>query len=178
MSVSLNLGLLILRLIAGLTIGAHGAQKLFGWFEGPGMTKWTHVLRSQGFKPAIIWSSLTVLGELGGGLAVAFGFLTPLGAAGMFSVMFMAIVKSHWKNGFFNSKRGLEFPLSLLGAAVAIGLAGPGSYALDTLFGINFPTPLLFLILAVVGVLVDIFGLLLTRSASAPSDAPKSQTSS
>src|SRR5207248_5041494 len=65
--------------------------------------------------------------------------------AGVFGAMFMAIFKSHWKNGFWNSKRGLEFPLSLLAGGVTIGLTGPGSYSLDALFGITLPSPLLFL---------------------------------
>src|SRR5689334_25237093 len=104
---TLSLGLLILRLVAGLTLAAHGAQKLFGWFEGPGPTKLTQGFEKQGFKPAWFWVCLVILGELGGGLSVAFGFLTPLGAAGIFATMFMAIFKSHWKNGFFNGKRGI-----------------------------------------------------------------------
>lgn len=172
MTVSVNLGLLILRLVAGLTIAAHGTQKLFGWFEGPGFNKWTQGMQKQGYKPALLWSCLVILGELGGGLSLATGFLTPLGAAGIFSAMFMAIVKAHWKNGFWNSKRGLEFPLSLLAAAVTIGLIGPGSYALDALFGIHFPIPLLFLVLAVVGLLVDFLGLFMTRPApTSPAEA-------
>ena len=145
MAIALSLGLLILRVIGGLTLAAHGAQKLFGWFEGPGLTKLSQGFEKQGFKPVWIWVSLVILGELGGGLSVAFGFLTPLGAAGMFAAMFMAIFKSHWKNGFWNSKRGLEFPLQLLAIGVAIGLIGPGNYSLDALFGIALPGTLTFL---------------------------------
>ena len=166
MVVSLALGLLILRVVAGLTIAAHGAQKLFGWFGGPGFAKMAQGLRGQGFKPSWFWTSLVILGEFGGGLSVASGFLTPLGAAGMFAAMFMAIFKSHWKNGFFNSKRGLEFPLSLLTIAVAIGIIGPGSYSLDVLFGIALPETLLFCVLAAAGLLVDIIGLIISRPAA------------
>lgn len=171
MLLSFALGLLLLRVVAGLTIAAHGAQKLFGWFGGPGLTRWRQGLQSQGFKPAWFWSSLAILGELGGGLSIAFGFLTPLGAAGMFAAMLMAIFKSHWKNGFWNSKRGLEFPLSLLTIGCAIGLMGPGTYALDTLFGISLPYPWLFLVLAAAGLLVDIVGLSISRPAPAPAQA-------
>lgn len=167
MSTSVAIAWLILRVVAGLTLAAHGAQKLFGWFEGPGMEKWEHGLQAQGFKPAIFWAGLNILGELGGGLSLAFGFLTPLGAAGAFGAMFMAVVKAHWKNGFFNSKRGIEFPLALLAIAVALGLAGPGSISLDTLFGIHLPSPWLFIILALVAVLVDVVGLLMTRPQAA-----------
>jgi putative oxidoreductase len=173
MGIWLHLGLLILRLVAGLTIAAHGAQKLFGWFGGPGFSGTLKMQERMGFKPMALWASLVILGELGAGLSLALGFLTPLGAAGMFGAMFMAIVKAHWKNGFWNSKRGLEFPLQLLAAAVAIGFTGPGSYSLDALFGIALPTPLLFLILALVALLVDIIGLVLSRMAT-PTAAPTS----
>jgi putative oxidoreductase len=175
MTISLALGLLILRLVAGLTIAAHGAQKLFGWFDGPGINKLAKGFEAQGFKPALFWVSLVILGEFGGGLSVALGFLTPLGAAGMFGAMFMAIFKSHWKNGFFNSKRGLEFPLSLLTMAVAIGLIGPGSYSLDALFGIALPETALFLILAAAALLIDIVGLVISRPAAvAPAEVKPS----
>ncbi len=175
MIISLSLGLLILRLVAGLTIAAHGAQKLFGWFGGPGFTKLAQGFETQRFKPAWLWACLVILGELGGGLSLALGFLTPLGAAGIFGAMFMAIFKSHWKNGFWNSKRGLEFPLSLLAAGVTIGLTGPGNYSLNALFGITLPGPLLFCVLAVAALLVDIIGLLISRPpAVAPTEVKSS----
>jgi len=166
MTISLSLGLLILRLVVGLTIAAHGAQKLFGWFGGPGFTKMAQGLQKQGFKPGWLWNVFVILGELGGGLSLALGFLTPLGAAGIFGAMFMAIFKSHWKNGFWNSKRGLEFPLALLAGGVTIGLTGPGSYSLDALFGITLPSPLLFFVLAAAALLVDAIGLLISRPAA------------
>ena len=174
MAITLSLGLLILRVIGGLTLAAHGTQKLFGWFEGPGLTKLSQGFEKQGFKPVWLWVSLVILGELGGGLSVAFGFLTPLGAAGMFAAMFMAIFKSHWKNGFWNSKRGLEFPLQLLAIGVAIGIMGPGSYSLDALFGIALPGTLLFCVLAFAGLLVDITGLIISRQPATTSIEVKS----
>ena len=167
MGMTLSLGLLILRISGGLTIAIHGAQKLFGWFEGPGLTKLSQGFEKQGFKPVWLWVCLVILGELGGGLSVAFGFLTPLGAAGMFAVMFMAIFKSHWKNGFFNSKRGIEFPLQLLAIGVAIGIMGPGNYSLDAFFGITLPDTFLFFVLAFAGLLVDIIGLNVSRPPTA-----------
>jgi putative oxidoreductase len=178
MTLSLTLGLLLLRLIGGLTIAGHGTQKLLGWFGGPGLAKQIAGFQSQGLKPGWFWSALVILGELGGGLSLAFGFLTPLGSAGVFAAMLMAIIKVHWKNGFWNSKRGIEFPLSLLAIASAIGFTGPGSYSLDALFGISLPYPWLFLILAVVGVLVDILGLVLARPAAAPAQVPPSAPAS
>lgn len=166
MAISLSAGLLILRLVGGLTVAAHGAQKLFGWFGGPGTAKLAQGFEGQGLKPAWLWVSFVILGELGGGLSLALGLLTPLGAAGIFGAMFMAIAKSHWKNGFWNSKRGLEFPLSLLGIAVGIGLAGPGSYSLDSLFGITLAGTPLFFVLVGAALVVDIVGLLISRPAA------------
>lgn len=159
--------LLIIRVVAGLTLAAHGAQKLFGWFGGSGYAKLEKGFEAQGFKPAWLWSPLVIVGELGGGLSLAFGFLTPLGAAGATGVMVMAILRTHWKNGFFNGKGGIEFPLQLLAQSVAVGLAGPGAYALDALLKIHLPQPQLFIILALLAVVVDIIGLLLVRSAAA-----------
>jgi len=157
------LGLLVLRVVAGLTISAHGAQKLLGWFEGSGFAGAVKMQERMGLRPAWLWACLVVLGELGGGLSVALGILTPLGAAGMVGAMFMAIVKAHWKNGFFNGKRGFEFPLQLLTAGVTIGLIGPGPLSLDALLSIRLPTPLLFILLALAALVVDGVGIFMTR---------------
>ncbi len=169
--------LLILRVVAGLTLAAHGAQKLFGWFGGPGYAKLAQGFRVQGFRPAWLWSPLVILGELSGGLSLAVGILTPLGAAGAVGAMIMAILKAHWKNGFFNSAGGLEFPLQLLTMSVAIGLAGPGGYALDALLAAHFkialPEAQLFAVLALAALVVDVIGLLVSRSAAAPAATPR-----
>lgn len=169
MSISLSLGLLILRVVVGLTLAVHGVQKLFGWFEGPGVSKLMQGFEKQGFKPTWLWVSLVILGEVGGGFSLALGFLTPLGAAGGFGAMFMAMFKTHWKNGFFSGKRGYEYTLVLMAASVAIGLTGPGSYALDTLFGIALPGVPLFCILAVAALVVDLVGLFISRPQVAAS---------
>lgn len=172
MTISLGIGLLILRLVVGLTMAAHGAQKLFGWFGGSGFGGTLKMQERMSLKPPALWAGFVILGEFGGGLSLAFGLLTPLGAAGIFGAMFMAIARSHWKNGFWNSKRGIEFPLQLLAAAVALGFTGPGSYSLDALFGIALPTPLLFLILALAALIVDLIGLVMGRAATPAQAAP------
>ncbi len=108
---------------------------------------------------------------MGGGVSLVLGFLTPLGAAGIFGTMFMATFKSHWKNGFIVSKGGYEYTLMLMAVSVAIGVMGPGSYSLDALFGIALPETLLFGVLAVAALLVDVIGLIISRpSAVAPTD--------
>src|SRR6266851_2318036 len=170
MTVTMSIALLILRLVVGLTLAVHGTQKLSGWFAGPGLARLMQGFERQGFKPVWLWVSFVILGEVGGGLSVALGFLTPLGAAGIFGAMFMATFKSHWKNGFWLNKGGYEYSLMLLVVSIALGLIGPGSYSLDTLFGINLPQALLFGVLAVAALLVDVIGLLISRPAAvAPS---------
>lgn len=158
-----DLGLLILRLVVGLTLTAHGAQKLFGWFGGPGIEGWTGILSQMGVRPAGVWAWLHALMEFVGGLMLGIGLLTPLAAAGLASVMVMAIVKVHWKNGFFNKNGGIEFALAMLGGMIAIGLSGPGAYALDpqSLFG--WSSTALFLVALLLGLLVD--GLVLASTA-------------
>jgi putative oxidoreductase len=172
MTVSMALALLILRVVVGMTLIFHGTQKLFGWFGGSGLTQVMQGFAKQGFKPVWLWVSLVILGEVGGGLSVATGFLTPLGAAGIFGAMFMATFKSHWKKGFFASRGGYEYALVLMTVSLALGLIGPGNYSLDSLFGILATSPILFIVLAVAAVLVDLIGIYITRTVRiAPSNS-------
>jgi len=161
MTVTMNIALLIFRVVIGLTLAGHGAQKLFGWFGGPGPVRMRQGFEKQGFKPGWFWVSLAIVGELGGGLSLALGFFTPLGAAGIFGAMVMA-ARSHWKKGFFLQKGGYEYTLTLASASLAIGLIGPGSYALDALFGTVLPEVPVFGVLALAALLVDIIGMIIT----------------
>src|SRR5712691_7444477 len=79
--ITLNVALLLLRLMVGLTLAFHGTQKLFGWFGGHGLARLRQVFEKQGYKPVWLWASLVILGEVGGGVSLVLGFLTPLGAA-------------------------------------------------------------------------------------------------
>ena len=79
MTVTMSIALLILRLGVGLTLAGHGVQKLFGWFGGAGLTRLRQSLEKQGFQPVWFWVALAIVGEVGGGLSVALGFLTPPG---------------------------------------------------------------------------------------------------
>ncbi|HEX9039184.1 MAG TPA: DoxX family protein [Ktedonobacterales bacterium] len=169
MTTTVSIGLLILRLAVGLTIAGHGAQKAFGWFGGSGFVKQSAVFQGQGLTPGWFWASLAVLGELGGGLSVASGFLTPLGAAGIVGAMFLAVNRTR-PNGFWNWNRGYEFPLLLLATAVAIGIAGPGAFALDTLFGLHLSI-WVFLVLAVLAVLTDGVAMYLSGRSTAAARA-------
>jgi len=127
-------GLLLLRVVAGGTIFAHGAQKLFGWFGGAGVRGTAGFFENLGFRPALLLTVLAGLGETGG-LLFAAGFVTPLAAVGMASVMLNAIIVDHWPKGFFNGNGGLEFPLTLLTVAVAVAAIGPGRFSVDRAIG-------------------------------------------
>ena len=142
----LALGLLVLRVVIGLIVAAHGAQKLFGWWGGPGMAGWTSGMTRMRLRPAVPWAWLSVLSELVGGLGLALGLLTPLPSFGIVAAMLVAIALVHWPNGFWNGKRGYEFNLSLVAVAVAIALTGPGAYSLDSALGIHLPEPLTFVV--------------------------------
>ena len=156
----MNTGLLILRLVVGIALAAHGAQKLFGWWGGPGLGGMRKHLTYMRFRPASLWLAGAVGTEVGGGLLLALGFLSPLGSVGAGAAMLMAIVSVHWGKGFFG-QGGLEMPLLYLVPAAVLGITGPGSYSLDSLFGITLPEPVTGLVaaaLAVAGVAVAMLG--------------------
>lgn len=130
----MSLGLLIIRLIVGLTFAGHGAQKLFGWFGGYGPKGTGGFFESIGIKPGVFMAVLAGLGELVGGLLFAAGLLTPVGAALIVITMLVAIFTVHGKNGYWVTSNGFEYNLILIAIAVGVALTGPGEYALDVLF--------------------------------------------
>src|SRR5687767_3657756 len=93
---ALSTGLLVARLIFGLILSAHGAQKLFGWFGGYGLRMTSEFLVQLGFRPARVFATIASVTEVVGGLLIAFGFLGPVGPALMLSVMLVAAVTVHW----------------------------------------------------------------------------------
>ncbi|MCJ8010738.1 DoxX family protein [Paenibacillus sp. KQZ6P-2] len=123
-------GLLIIRLIVGLTFAGHGAQKLFGWFGGPGIKGTAGWLGSMNVKPALPAAIVTGLFELLGGLLFAAGILTPVAALMITVTMIGAIVTVHGKNGFWATANGFEYNLILIAVVIGVGLTGPGAYHL------------------------------------------------
>jgi putative oxidoreductase len=131
-----DLSLLILQVGVGATFAAHGAQKLFGWWGGPGLAGWDGAMQHMGFRPARLFAVTSALIEFGGGLLLAVGLLTPLVAAALVAQAVVIIGHVHWANGFFNAKSGIEFPLLLGIGAAAVGLAGAGAISIDALLGL------------------------------------------
>jgi putative oxidoreductase len=132
----MTLGLLIIRVVAGLTMAAHGSQKLLGWFDGPGRRGTAGMMENLGYREPAIMASLAALAEFGGGLGLALGLLTPFAAIAIVVVMLNATIAVHLKNGFWNMKGGYEFPLLMSAAAVGISATGPGDASIDNALGL------------------------------------------
>jgi putative oxidoreductase len=133
----MDFGILIARLVLGLLMAAHGAQKLLGWFGGHGIAGTAGFFEGLGFRPGKLFAVLASSTELASGLLVALGLLGPLGPAAMLAVMVVAAGSVHWKNGVFAMSNGIEVPLLYATGAAALALTGPGAYSLDGLLGLS-----------------------------------------
>ena len=131
----MDTGLFLLRLTVGLTLAAHGTQKLFGWFGGPGLDATGQFFEIIGFLPGRRQALLAGLAETGGGLLLALGLLTPVAAAIVFSVMLVAAVSVHIQKGFFITNGGYEYTPVLGVAGLTLAFTGPGSLSFDALLG-------------------------------------------
>jgi putative oxidoreductase len=128
-------GILLVRVVLGLTMAGHGAQKLFGWWGGPGLRGTAGWLGSLRFRGPLATAALVGAAELGGGVLLALGLLTPLGSVAIASVMLAAIALVHWRNGFWNGNGGIEFNLLVLAVAVGLAATGGGRFSLDDAIG-------------------------------------------
>ena len=127
----MDTGLLLLRAVIGLTLLAHGAQKLSG------LDAAATAFQGLGFVPGRRNAIVAGLAEAGGGLALALGLATPLAAAVVVGVMFVAGVSVHLKQGFFLTKGGYEYTLVLGLAGLSLAFTGPGRFSVDALLGLD-----------------------------------------
>jgi putative oxidoreductase len=167
------LGLLILRIVTGVILTAHGTQKLFGWWGGPGMTGWIGAMNRMRLHPAAPWAWISALAEVLGGLGLIVGLLTPFPSLAIAGSMLVAIALVHWPRGFFVTKGGYEFNLLILAAVAAIAIAGPGAYSLDSAIGIHLPEPVTLIVTTIL-LLIGV-GVALGTRAPAPAAESKPQ---
>jgi putative oxidoreductase len=160
----IGLALLLARLVLGLIMAGHGAQKLFGWFGGYGLNATGEFMVQLGFPTGRLFAMAASAGEIVSGLLLALGFLGPVGPALMISIMIVAAVTVHWSNGLFATSNGIELPLLYATGALGIALAGPGPYSLDALLGLtSLWTPKLVSAVLAIGVIGGFGNLMLRR---------------
>lgn len=163
------IGVLIARLVVGLLIAAHGAQKLFGWFGGYGLSATGEFFGQLGFRPGRLFATAAALGEFTSGLLIAAGLLGPVGPAILLAVMVVAAISVHWQNGLFAASNGIELPLLYGTGAVGLALSGPGRYSFDALLGVSSAwTPAVIWSALAVGALGGIANLALRRRPTTP----------
>lgn len=129
---STDVGLLVLRAAPGLLVAVRGAHELLGWFGGNKFADDVHYYASIGYKPANVWAIVSGITEMGGGLLLALGLLTPLAAAAVLGVMLNAVVAGEIPYGYLQVGGDL---VSIIGtSAIAVAFTGPGAIALDRVF--------------------------------------------
>ncbi|MEV6578811.1 DoxX family protein [Streptomyces sp. NPDC051582] len=126
-----DIGLLVLRLVVGLTMAGHGAQKLFGWFDGPGLSATGKGFTMSGYPAGDAMAVIAGLSETLGGLGLALGFLTPLAGAALTGT-FINVLAVRGLNTFFAPK-GVELESVLFAGVIALTLTGPGRFSVDHL---------------------------------------------
>jgi putative oxidoreductase len=157
---------LLVRLVIGLAIAAHGSQKLFGWFGGYGLAGTGGFFEQLGFRPGRTFALLAGLGETGGGLLTALGLGGALGPALIVLVMVVAIFSVHVPKGFWQTNGGYELNLAYIASAVAIAFAGNGAFSIDRVLGLTiFSTPQWAALLLAAAVVLALLNLLLRRPA-------------
>jgi putative oxidoreductase len=131
---AIDFALLLLRCGAGVVMFAHGINHIrpdidgtAGWFG------------SMGMRPAKLHAWLASVTEIGGGLLLLLGLLTPFASAGVVGVMFVAWAINHRGNGFFIFRpgEGWEYVMTLGVVGLVIATVGPGTWSLDEAVGLN-----------------------------------------
>ena len=128
----MDIGLLLLRVALAAILYMHAAQKLFGWFSGPGLEKAGLIFHGLGQRPGRSMAVLAVTCEAGGATLVLAGLGTPLGAAIAAGTMLVAgLAMTMAKGTVWNAAGGGEYPLVLAAFAVVLGFTGPGRWSVD-----------------------------------------------
>jgi putative oxidoreductase len=160
------------RIVVGLLMAGHGLQKLAGWFGGPGLNGVTSLLDTLRIRQASRWAVAVGLAETFGGATMALGLFQPLGQIAVATALLVAIALMHWRNGLWNTKGGIEFPLVMATIAI-VSAAVPVGASLDAALGISVPA---WLILAfTIGAIAATLFAIATRG---PADQAATQSGS
>jgi putative oxidoreductase len=151
-----DIGILLVRLTVGITFAAHGAQKILGWWGGPGFATWSAGIARMGLRPAWLWAAISAGVEFVCGPLLVLGLLTPLASALLVGQSTYIVVRAHLPRGFWNAKGGIEFPLQLLVGSLLVITTGPGALSLDSVLGLDLgaTTRIALLAVAVAGAIV------------------------
>src|SRR5258707_12543910 len=126
----------ILRLVLGVVFFAHGAQKLLGWFGGPGFSGTMGMFTTYLHIPGP-FAFLAIAAEFFGGLGLILGFLTRIAAFGVTVNMLVAIAMVHHYYGFFmnwtgsQKGEGFEYHLLVLAITAFLMIRGAGALSVD-----------------------------------------------
>ena len=129
-----NAALLLLRVVVGLGLAAHGYNKVFGGGGIAGTAGW---FDSMGMRPGKLNAMLAAYTEMACGVGLAIGLLTSFSAMAYVAVMTVAAITVHLKNGFFIIKEGYEYVLVLAVVCIAVAMLGPGEWSIDNALGID-----------------------------------------
>nr|WP_198151507.1 DoxX family protein [Kibdelosporangium sp. MJ126-NF4]CTQ93874.1 Membrane protein, distant similarity to thiosulphate:quinone oxidoreductase DoxD [Kibdelosporangium sp. MJ126-NF4] len=135
----LDIGLLVIRVPAGLLLAGHGTQKLFGWFGGDGLAATGEAFENLGYRRGRVMAAVAGLTEVAAGLGLAVGLLTPLAAAAVIGVMINAAATAHRANGLWAQNGGYEYPLVVAALAAGVALHGAGTLSVDAVLGLEQP---------------------------------------
>jgi putative oxidoreductase len=134
-----DMALLGARLAIGGAMAAHGAQKAFGWFGGPGPEKAAQMMHGLGFRPGERYAPLASWNEMAAGSLIVLGLGGPAGPAMLISGMVVAATSVHAKNGFFSQQNGIEVPFIYSAAALAFAATDFGAFSMDAIVGTRGP---------------------------------------
>lgn len=120
---------LLLRVTIGMAFFLHGAQKVFGWFGGSGLDKWSEYLATKNYSKFTAISAAYI--EMIAGFLLIVGAFTKVSAISMIVFMMFAVVIAHWEKGYFSQKGGYEYQLLLIVSCIIVLLLGGGEYSVD-----------------------------------------------
>ena len=163
-----DFGLLVLRVVAGTVVLAHGLQKL-GYLGGYGFDGTAGFINGLGFRPSRPWTAAVVVAEVIGSALMILGLGGPIGPGLVAADLLVAIAVAHLPKGWWNANGGVEYVAVIAASAFAVALIGAGAYSLDGLLGLTYASWLVpaWLGLMAVGVIVALVSRTLSSEAAA-----------